>query len=145
MRQQMVFLRLYHGRESLDEDMDGWGLNGPIFGPITHVHVVYMSNLFFTLQYISENTYDPSDLAKDPGLLDCSLTIVEDLVYYNGIYYGDWEITMASTAVQTTPFKPAHAYYPLPRRAPPQGVQRVRVERVSVPAPRLKEGKHYGG
>lgn len=29
-----MYLKLLHGRNSLHENLDNWGFNGPIFGPL---------------------------------------------------------------------------------------------------------------
>lgn len=40
-----VYLELFHGRRSLDQDMDDWGLEGPILGPFDWVHTTYGSEI----------------------------------------------------------------------------------------------------
>jgi hypothetical protein len=43
----MPFLRLWHGRRSLDADLDGWGEDGPTFGPFPFFHMTYCSEIKF--------------------------------------------------------------------------------------------------
>ncbi len=40
-----LFLRLYHGRKSPDEEMQQWGPDGPTFGPLKYVHAAYLSTM----------------------------------------------------------------------------------------------------
>ncbi len=52
--------------------MDDWGADGPIFGPYDFVHTTYALNL---------------------KLGTCNeLFCYEDMVYYGGVYYGDWAV-----------------------------------------------------
>ena len=37
----MVYLEFFHGRNNPDEDMDGWGFDGPVIGPFPFVHITY--------------------------------------------------------------------------------------------------------
>ena len=73
-----VFVSLYHGREDPDEDMEAWGVEGPIF-LFQYMHMVYRS-LFF-----GEELEDISALFVKKGN-------PSDLIYYDGVYYGDMMI-----------------------------------------------------
>lgn len=68
-----VYLRLFHGRDYIEEQLNDWGDNGPILGPLPYVHVTYHSEIKIG------DDYEP-------------LRIVRDLVLYKGKYYGDWSI-----------------------------------------------------
>lgn len=72
----MLYIRLFHGRTNPDQEMDDWGSDGPIFGPYEFVHTTYMWDL---------------KLGKSRGNCD-ELYVYEDMVYYDGVYYGDWSI-----------------------------------------------------
>lgn len=77
-----VYLQLFHGRDSKDEHMEDWGFPGPVFGPLKYVHTTYGSDIKF--EYTDGSTgSNPSD-----GLLSA----VDDMVYYDGRYYGDWSV-----------------------------------------------------
>ena len=69
----MPYLKLFHGRERPDEPLDDWGEPGPIFGPYPFFHTTYQSDIKFD---------------DDRGVL----RIVGDLVYYDGMFYGDWSV-----------------------------------------------------
>jgi hypothetical protein len=67
-------LELFHGRESPDRQLHDWGLQGPILGPFQVIHVTYNA----TIRILFEN--------DDEFMLN----FVDDLVYYDGVFYGDW-------------------------------------------------------
>lgn len=75
----MLMLKLFHGRNDPAEQMDDWGFEGPIFGPMTYVHGTYNANLKFSLAGIG-------------GPEDHMLWFHEDMVVYQGKYYGDWSV-----------------------------------------------------
>jgi hypothetical protein len=68
----MPYLMLWHGRVNPDEELSTWGENGPVFGPFP----------FFQMTYGIEIKF-----AKEDGH---RLSVVHGLVYYDGMYYGDW-------------------------------------------------------
>ena len=73
----MLYIRLFHGRTDPKQDMDDWGSDGPIFGPYNFAHTTYQCRL---------------KLGKHDGSCD-ELHIVEpDMVFYDGVYYGDWSV-----------------------------------------------------
>ena len=37
----MVYLELFHGRETVDEEMDDLGSQGPVIGPLPFLHTTY--------------------------------------------------------------------------------------------------------
>lgn len=74
----MLYLKLFHGRK-LGEELDDWGADGPIFGPLSYVHTTYGYHVKLGEP---ESPYD--------NLGD--LYVVDDLLYYDGMYYGDWSV-----------------------------------------------------
>jgi hypothetical protein len=71
-----VAIELFHGRTSPDEHLDDWGCQGPVF-LVEYVHVTYAGDLKLGLP-------EPAG--------DGDLRYVDDLVVYDGIYYGDWSV-----------------------------------------------------
>jgi hypothetical protein len=69
-------LELFHGREMPDTPMQNWGAQGPVF-LVSWVHVTYCWDIRIGL-----------DVPEGEGMLET----VNDLVYYDGAYYGDWAI-----------------------------------------------------
>jgi hypothetical protein len=57
--------------------MDDWGEQGPVFGPYDWAHTTYGSNL---------------KLGKDSDNLDDLPVSGDGLIYYDGLYYGDWSV-----------------------------------------------------
>ncbi len=71
-----VAIELFHGRTDPSDDLDGWGSQGPVF-LVDYVHVTYAGNLKLGIP-------EPSG--------DGDLRYVEDLLFYDGAYYGDWSV-----------------------------------------------------
>jgi hypothetical protein len=77
----MVYLQLFHGRSSPAEHLDDWGTNGPVFGPLSYVHTTYG-------EHVQLGDPETSDSLGD-------LYVTENLLYYDGVYYGDWSVCTA--------------------------------------------------
>ena len=80
-----IALELFHGRTSPDEDLNDWGSQGPVF-LVSWVHVTY-------------TTVIRVGLADDD---EGELAYVEDLIYYDGVYYGDWSVIPAAEIKRDT-------------------------------------------
>jgi hypothetical protein len=76
----MVYINLFHGRKDPFADMDGFGEAGPIIGP-----------LHFSWTYKSLKVHACDDKVDDWGDMH-SLWLFNDLVFFDGMYYGDFEI-----------------------------------------------------
>lgn len=76
-----VYLELFHGRKTVDEDMNDWGEHGPMLGPVPFVHETYQCDIKFGDDFES-------------------LTIVAGTVYCEGMYYGDWSTMDEATYQQ---------------------------------------------
>ena len=74
-----LYVHLYHGRKSPDEQLDDWGLDGPTFGPLDSVHQTYAS------------TFQMHGKDDKEGWLDFH----DDLIIYEGVYYGDISVWIA--------------------------------------------------
>ena len=72
----MVYLKLFHGRKDPTEDMDDWGSEGPIFGPYNYIHTTYAHHI---------------KMGRNLDRADELLTL-DDLIYYDGMFYGDWSV-----------------------------------------------------
>jgi hypothetical protein len=73
----MLYLRLFHGRKDPAQEMDDWGSDGPIFGPYLFAHTTYQCHL---------------KLGRSDGGCDELYIVATDLLYYDGVYYGDWSV-----------------------------------------------------
>lgn len=100
-----VALELFHGRSSPDQHLENWGTQGPVF-LVDYVHVTYLCDIKLGI----------------PGPAgDGDLHFVEDLVFYNGAYYGDWSVFPAEVArsepslsARVISFEPTKAVVPRP-------------------------------
>ena len=92
---QKLYLRLYHGRNDPQEDLEDWGSEGPVFGPYESIQITYESHI---------------KMHSDSGFDD--LAWQEDLVFYDGIYYGDVEISTTAPASEITPYKHEKTIFP---------------------------------
>jgi len=70
-----LYLELFHGRKTPNEQMDDWGEPGPVFGPLKFVHGTYAADLKFEFSETHQDGW---------------FWYTEDLIYYDGMYYGDW-------------------------------------------------------
>lgn len=71
-------LHLYHGRKTKDEEMDDWGSEGPVL-EVDGVTVTYGSDI--RIMFTGQGDYE-----------FLSTYCIEDLFYYDGVYYGDWSV-----------------------------------------------------
>jgi hypothetical protein len=91
-----VYLKLLHGRLDPNQDMQDWGFNGPVLGPFEAVHITYRDEL----RCLGDS--EPSELI---------LRYTEDMLTYEGKYYGDFEIAadFGSDTPKTLPPDPDQA------------------------------------
>lgn len=89
----MLYIRLFHGRADPEQDMDEWGSDGPVLGPYNFVHTTYGSIVRLG--------------CKDDSCDE--LFLYEDMLYYDGVYYGDWsvfdELILNDSKYQATVFE----------------------------------------
>lgn len=102
----MLYIRLFHGRTDPEQDMNDWGTDGPIFGPYESVHTTYACRI---------------KMIKADSSYDELLVYPEDLVFYDGVYYGDWivfdEQGVKETAYPITQFDATKALLPKKRNS----------------------------
>ncbi len=97
----MLYIRLFHGRTGPKQDMDEWGSDGPVFGPYEFVHTTYTSFV---------------RLGRRDGICDEMHVLEKDMLYYDGVYYGDWSVftdeTLKKGEFVTIPFEQSKANIP---------------------------------
>ena len=97
----MLYIRLFHGRDDPCQSMDDWGTDGPVFGPYEFVHTTYTT-----------------EVKLGDGKKDCCdiLFFFEDMLFYGGVYYGDWSVfteeVFTQGKCQTTSFEQSKANLP---------------------------------
>jgi len=76
----VIYVHLFHGRLDPEEILDDWGKDGPTFRvneKYNSVHVTYATNIKW---HTPESDF-------------VHLMYYEDMVFYDGIFYGDWTVT----------------------------------------------------
>ena len=79
LRRGRLYLRLFHGRSDPAVTPDGWGFDGPIFGPLTTVSQTYFS----LIRLIDEHDNE------------LSLMTHRDLLCWQESYFGDMTVFVA--------------------------------------------------
>jgi len=102
-----VAIELFHGRTNPDEDLECWGSQGPVF-LVDYVHVTYCGGLKLGIP-------EPAG--------DGDLRYVGDLVYYDGVYYGDWSVFPEALLEREPRLKARLATYHPALATPPLVVQ----------------------
>lgn len=87
-----MYLKLSHGRSTIDEYLSNWGLEGPYIGPLAWFHGTYLSDM--RMAFTDSN--EIIDLSPLSGITS-AIYFDNDKLYYDGIYYGDWEIQQLIT------------------------------------------------
>jgi hypothetical protein len=82
-----MYLKLLHGRESADEEMNDWGSDGPWIGPLKWFHCTYLSDIGFGFTGGEELTTLSHSIDVPFPIYLC-----QGMIYYDGMYYGDWEL-----------------------------------------------------
>ena len=83
----MLYLELYHGRKDPEQNMEDWGFDGPIIGPLEHMTFTYMNviRVFFKNKaLIGKNGFKSED--------DNWVIFQDDLLVFQGNYYGDFSL-----------------------------------------------------
>ncbi len=83
-----VYLKLFHGRKHPDEELDDWGEDGPVFGPLPFVHTTYGNHIKMGYGHNPES----ATRLPDYEAVFCELHVIGDLLYYDGMWYGDWAV-----------------------------------------------------
>ena len=84
-----VYIKLLHGRDDPNQDMEDWGFNGPVLGPFEAVHFTYRDHI---------------RCIRSGGAQEIELGFTDDLLTYDGKHYGDFEI--AAEFGSATPLSP---------------------------------------
>lgn len=90
-----LYIALFHGRNAPDDELDDWGLEGPVIGPI---------RISWTYGNVKVVSPDETDFEHLPER--------DDLVVYDGKFYGDFEVMVEGDPrlEQRTGGRPFHTY-----------------------------------
>lgn len=92
-----LYIHLYHGRVHPSEPLEDWGFEGPLVGPITHVHRAYTDVERFAFEQSAMGTTNA--LAFGLSRSDADDAAMEydgDLVKFEGFWFGDRTIALWS-------------------------------------------------
>lgn len=73
-------LRLFHGRDIPEEELDDWGQEGPVF---------LIDTFHWTYGFPHAEIIDPR---QENEMVYFSFRVVEDMILFNDVYYGDFII-----------------------------------------------------
>ena len=97
---EKLYLHLYHGRQYPGERLEDWGSEGPTFGPYENIQITYGA-------HIKMHVLDHFD----------DLAWYEDLVFYDGIYYGDLSISTEPLS-SLSPYEKPKTFLPKKEQTP---------------------------
>lgn len=88
-----VYLHVFHGRDSIDQEMDDWGFDGPVIGPLNYVHTTYGSEVKFGCsREVAEKFFTAEEVYSFEHETDGRIILVEGLLPLGGKFYGDWSV-----------------------------------------------------
>lgn len=82
-----MYLKLTHGRASIDEVLSGWGCDGPWIGPLEWFHCTYLTDIGIGFRNGQQLTSMSQSIDYPTAIY-----LTKGLLYYDGVYYGDWEL-----------------------------------------------------
>ncbi len=93
-----LYLHLFHGRESIEEDLEDWGADGPTIGPIKYCHTTYTTEVKFA--FSSKEAYEKFKgtphmhfhIHEPSNYYAAHLNIAGDCLQCGDMYYGDWSV-----------------------------------------------------
>ena len=85
-----LYLGLFHGRDTPDEDMNEWGFEGPMIGPLRWVHTTYAFTI--RIEFVHESDalryFSSAEVEQD-------LTFSGDMLAFGDQFFGDWTVYVA--------------------------------------------------
>jgi hypothetical protein len=85
-----LYLKLLHGRTPVDLELDDRGDDGPWVGPLRWFHCTYMATLGIGFEDGAEFMSSSGTISELPS----PMYVCDDMIYYDGVYYGDWELQL---------------------------------------------------
>ena len=115
--QASVYLCLFNGRTDPDEKLDDWGSIGPVLGPFDYCHTTYSCDIKVA-----------GDADSNGKPFEDSFYMYGDLLYYDGVYYGDWSVTTLNrlSAAELASIQPFDATKTEPPAKVPEPVKPIR-------------------
>lgn len=82
-----MYLGLLHGRDHPQQQMNDWGFNGPMIGPLQWVHTTYASAIRVAFESATDGLRYFGEEEKEH-----ELELSGDLLTFGGKFYGDWTV-----------------------------------------------------
>lgn len=101
----VLAIKLFHGRQRPDEELSEWGENGPLLR-IEYLHVIYFTTFQLGTPDNDEVWLEDWVHGKQDGVL------VDGLFYYDGMFYGDWNILHVAANEVDGDFNRSKALFP---------------------------------
>jgi hypothetical protein len=103
-----VYLHLFHGRNTVDEELDDWGFDGGVLGPFKYLHMTYCSDLKFSMEESAYRAIFPDDTKATAyeGFIEGHFETTEGLIIHQAKYYGDFSICTRDVFEQDKLLKP---------------------------------------
>jgi len=107
-----LYMHLFHGRLDPAEATEEQGRDGPVIGPLSYVHTTYLCDVKFAAAPEVMDRFFPAVIAewRERGYSNAQgpecewqFNIVDDLIEYDGVFYGDWSVFQAERAEIVTP------------------------------------------
>jgi hypothetical protein len=88
-----IYIGLFHGRSTEDEELEDWGFNGPVIGPLKFWQTTYQHDIRGEFdekfkEFINK-TYKQLGLCTDKAV---SLEFRNNLVFIGEEFYGDYSV-----------------------------------------------------
>ena len=91
-----LYLYLFHGRATPDQDMSDWGAAGPTIGPRSYVHTTYGSEVKIRgSKAVLEKFFPQAEIHFHDGLGEHAIQLAGDCLPHDGKFYGDWSVCTA--------------------------------------------------
>lgn len=101
-----LYLRLFHGRTDPAANLEDWGTQGPVIGPLAYVHTTFMCDVKFAAPVDVMERFFPAviadwrarEITSAAGpLCEWQFEILDDLIHYDGVFNGDWTVFATET------------------------------------------------
>ena len=89
-----IYVRIFHGRNEPDQDLEDWGFDGPAIGPIEGLQCTYGFLHLIMPNGMTEQQVDQfaKKFLLDPKDWPLEIKQHNDLIVWNGMYFGDMTI-----------------------------------------------------
>lgn len=94
-----LYLGLYHGRKYREQVLSGWGIPGPVLGPLKFIETTYADTVKF--DFVDKAAADRCGLDVE-NIMETD----SSMLYHDGVWYGDWRVFTIINGKVAPPFLP---------------------------------------